>query len=503
MANGSVQSATPAASRLAHFWQTYGQVFASRRIAAMLLLGFSSGLPLALTAGALQAWLTVEGISIRTIGYFALVGLPYTFKFVWAPLLDRFEPAWLGRRRGWIVACQLLLAVACLLLAGLDPATSIPLIAAMAVVIAFLSASQDVVFDAYRADLLTEAERGAGAAVSVLGYRLAMLVSGGAALIVADQWLGWPNTYRLMAGCFVLLALGTFACPRLARSGLLKSSARAEWTGFAAMVLAGAAVWWLLDTTTGLLFGDAAGASRFTRLGLDTATMVLTGLAAIYAARRVGFPSFVEPWDAFFTRRHAIGLLLLIVFYKLGDAFAGSLTTSFLLRGVGFTQTEVGAINKGLGLIATIVGALAGGAWLSARPLYHALMLFGILQAVSNFGYWLLAVLPKSHALMAAAVGIENLCGGLGTAAFVAFLMALTDARFSAAQYALLSALAAVGRVYVGPTSGVLVESFGWPTFFMLTVIAALPGLVLLWWLRADIRALDATRSRGAAVVDD
>ena len=168
-------------------WRTYGQVFASRRIAAMLLLGFSSGLPLALTAGALQAWLTVEGISIRTIGYFALVGLPYTFKFVWAPLLDRFEPRWLGRRRAWILAFQLLLAGACFAMARLDPAVSVPWIATMAVGISFLSASQDIVFDAYRADLLDPEERGAGAAVSVLGYRLAMLVSGGAALIIADK----------------------------------------------------------------------------------------------------------------------------------------------------------------------------------------------------------------------------------------------------------------------------------------------------------------------------
>jgi PAT family beta-lactamase induction signal transducer AmpG len=228
---------------------------------------------------------------------------------------------------------------------------------------------------------------------------------------------------------------------------------------------------------------------------------VLTGLAAILAARRVGFPSFLAPWDSFFSRRHAIGLLLLIVLYKLGDAFAGSLTTSFLLRGVGFSQTEVGAINKGMGLVATIVGALAGGAWLSKRPLYNALMLFGILQAISNFGYWLLAVLPKSYPLMATAIGVENLCGGLGTAAFVAFLMALTDARFSAAQYALLSALAAVGRVYVGPASGVMVESFGWPLFFMLTVVTALPGLALLWWLRADVRALGAVKLSGP--VDD
>lgn len=482
-------------------WQTYGQVFASRQVAAMLLLGFSSGLPLALTAGALQAWLTVQGISIKTIGYFALVGLPYTFKFVWAPLLDRFEPPWLGRRRAWIFTFQVLLAIACFLMARFDPVTSINAIAATAVGIAFLSASQDIVFDAYRADLLSAEERGAGAAVSVLGYRLAMLVSGGAALIIADQWLGWPNTYRLMGGLLLLLAAITLVCPRVPAAVRLLSSARAEWLGFLAMVAVGGAVWLGLSQLISLAL-PATGGSRFTALGLETLAMVLTGLAAIVAARKVGFPSFLAPWDAFFSRERAIWLLGLIVLYKLGDAFAGSLTTSFLLRGVGFTQTEVGAINKGLGLVATIVGALAGGAWLSNRPLYNALMLFGILQAVSNFGYWLLAVLPKSYGLMAAAIGFENLCGGLGTAAFVAFLMALTDMRYSAAQYALLSALAAVGRVYVGPASGVLVESYGWATFFIFTVATALPGLALLWWLREQVRALGSVKLGAPADAD-
>ena len=204
----------------------------------------------------------------------------------------------------------------------------------------------------------------------------------------------------------------------------------------------------------------------------------------------------MRPWDAFFSRPQAVALLALIVLYKLGDAFAGSLSTAFLIRGAGFTATEVGAVNKALGLMATIVGALAGGALLTRIRLYPALMIFGVLQAVSNLGYWLIAISPKSHALMAAAIGIENLCGGLGTAAFVAFLMSLTDARFSAAQYALLSALAAVGRVYVGPSAGVMVEAFGWPSFFLVTVLTALPGLVLLRWLRSAVNAADTRQNK-------
>jgi PAT family beta-lactamase induction signal transducer AmpG len=180
------------------------------------------------------------------------------------------------------------------------------------------------------------------------------------------------------------------------------------------------------------------------------------------------------------------------VLYKLGDAFAGSLSTTFLIRGAGFSAAEVGTVNKVLGLVATILGSLAGGAWLARRPLYGSLMLFGVLQAVSNLGYWLVSVAPKSFPLMALAVAVENLCGGLGTAALVTFLMALTDRRFSAAQYALLSALSAVGRVYVGPASAVMVGAWGWPAFFLGTVAAALPGLLLLAGLRGTIGRIQA-----------
>ena len=477
--------------------QRYLQVFVNRRIAAMLLLGFASGLPLALSSGALQAWLTVDGVDIKTIGFFALAGLPYTFKFVWAPLLDRFEPR-VGRqrprRKGWLVLTQFGLAAACLGMASFDPKESIGWIGVCAVAIAFLSASQDIAFDAYRNDLLAPTERGAGAAVSVLGYRLAMLVSGGLALILADQWLGWPATYRLMAVIFGALAIASLFVPGVPGSWRPTSSARREIIGFFAMLAAGGLVYTGLSLVPWTaLFGDWAD-GRFARLGLQTLSMVAAFVSALLAARRVGFPSFVEPWDAFFARRHAVALLALIVLYKLGDAFAGALSTTFLIRGVGFSQTEVGSVNKVLGLIATLVGALIGGLWLAKHPLYRSLMLFGILQAVSNFGYWLLAVLPKNFWLMAGAVGLENLCGGMGTAAFVAFLMALTDMRFSAAQYALLSALAAVGRVYVGPASGVLVEAYGWPTFFMISVAAALPGLALLALLKPTVHALEPRR---------
>jgi MFS transporter, PAT family, beta-lactamase induction signal transducer AmpG len=468
---------------------------------AMLLLGFASGLPLALSGGALQAWLTVEGVDIKTIGVFALVGLPYTFKFVWAPLMDRFEPRLgssggamdPGRRRGWLMVTQVALAVVCFLLGWTSPKQSIAWMGALATALAFLSASQDIVFDAYRNDLLEQKERGAGAALSVLGYRLAMLVSGGLALIIADTSVGWPNTYRAFAVIFALFAFVTWAMPRIRseHARALNSSARAEWTGFAAMLSAGVAAYFVLK-----LLSPAHGQlGRWPTLLLDTATMVAAFAAAFYAARKVGFPSLLAPWDAFFSRKHATALLALIVLYKLGDAFAGALSTTFLIRGMGFSQSEVGTANKLVGLIASIVGTLLGGAWLAKRSLFNGLMLFGFLQAVSNLAYWGLAVHQRDFTSMAAAVALENLCGGMGTAAFVALMMSLTDVRFSAAQYALLSALSAVGRVYVGPASGVMVEAFGWPQFFLITVVTALPGLLLLWWLRPTIDSM-----RGATI---
>jgi PAT family beta-lactamase induction signal transducer AmpG len=199
----------------------------------------------------------------------------------------------------------------------------------------------------------------------------------------------------------------------------------------------------------------------------------------------------VKPFAEFFSRKGAVALLLLVVLYKLGDAFAGNLTTTFLLRGPGFSLTEIGAINKGFGLAATIVGALAGGALMAKMRLYRALLLFGALQAVTNLGFMLLAASGKSYALMVTVIGLENLCGGMGTAAYVALLMALCDRRFSATQYALLSALSAVGRVYVGPAAGYLVSAFGWTEFFFFTFLIALPGLGLLVWMRQWIEQLE------------
>jgi PAT family beta-lactamase induction signal transducer AmpG len=410
----------------------YASVFRSRKIGLLLLLGFSSGMPLALTAGTLQAWLAAENVDIVAIGWFALVGQPYTYKFLWAPLMDRYMPLpALGRRRGWLLLTQLALVAAIAFMGTLSPVDSAWLLGGTALAVAFLSSSQDIVFDALRADWLERDERGAGAAVSVLGYRVAMLVSGAGALILADQGLGWSGTYWLMAA---LMGVGMIAS-------------------------------WLVVEPEGA------------------------------AAPRTLDEAVVKPFAEFFSRQGAVALLLLVVLYKLGDAFAGNLTTTFLLRGPGFSLTEIGAINKGFGLAATIVGALAGGALMAKMRLYRALLVFGVLQAFTNLGFMLLAASGKSYALMVTVIGLENICGGMGTTAYVALLMALCDKRFSATQYALLSALSAVGRVYVGPAAGYLVAGLGWPSFFFFTFLIALPGLALLVWLRARVDALDTSQS--------
>jgi Arabinose efflux permease len=394
----------------------------------MLFLGFSSGLPLVLTAGTLQAWLTVEGVDTRTIGLFTLVGLPYTLKFLWSPLMDCFVPPFLGRRRGWMLATQLALMMSLAAMATVSPLHDLWMLAGLALTVAFLSASQDIAFDAYRADVLKPRERGLGAAVSVTGYRMAMLVSGALALVLSD-YIGWRITYLSMAALMTVGMLATLTGPE------------PRW---------------------------AAGSPA-------------TLCEAVFG-----------PLVEFLAREGAISLLLLIILYKMGDAFAGTLTTNFLIGSLGFSASEVGIITKGLGLAALLLGALAGGLLMAHLGLYTSLLLFGLLQAVSNLSFMALAWAGKSYALMAAAVAFENVSAGLGTSAFVAFLMALCHHRYTATQFALLSALAVLGRVYLGPSAGFLVEAVGWMNFFFVTFLAALPGLALLWFLRKRLQGLEA-----------
>jgi PAT family beta-lactamase induction signal transducer AmpG len=367
--------------------------------------------------------MATAGVDIKTIGIFALAGLPYTLKFLWSPLMDRFVPAMLGRRRGWMVITQLCLMLGISAMAFTDPDSAPLLMAAFAAAVAFSSASQDIVVDAYRTDVLHEKERGVGAAVFVMGYRVAMLVSGALALIFSDH-IGWKNTYLIMAA---IMAIGVIAT----------------------------------------LTGKEPDGKTIPPKSLQEAVW--------------------GPLKDYFSRESAFALLFLIVLYKLGDAYAGTLTTAFLIKGVGFSASEVGTINKGLGLVSLILGAMFGGTLMVRLGLFRSLLVFGLLQAVSNLSFMVLAWLGKSYEMLIFAVAFENISGGMGTAAFVSLLMAICNHRYSATQYALLSSLAAIGRIFVAPTSGFLVSSLGWAMFFLLTAIAAMPGLWLLWIMRRSI----------------
>jgi MFS transporter, PAT family, beta-lactamase induction signal transducer AmpG len=506
---------------------------AVHRWAVVMVLGFASGLPLALTGQALQAWLSTEGIDVATIGFLSLVGLPYTFKFLWAPLMDRFELPWLGRRRGWLVLTQLALAGALMMLTHTSPRGSLQVFALLAVLVALVSASQDVVIDAYRTDLLAASERGLGASLSVLGYRLAMVLSGGVALIWVDPTQGggwsWPEVYRFMAGLMVAAAaVSAFALPRLKAASAVAptSSARNDLMGFAAVVAAVALGVGLsqqfapvvakMVLAPGLAHTSMAPALQGKWVDL-LALMLGVGFTlplAAWAARGARFETLLGGLRSYFSQTGAVAFLAFIVFYKLGDAFAGSLMTPFLLQAMAYSPAEVGVVNKIIGLWLTIGGALLGGALMFRLGLWRALMLFGVLQMLSNAGFWWLATqgqgslpgltlpafdwgfvklahpTPMDGGLLLV-VALENLTGGMGTAAFVAFLMSLCNQRFTATQFALLSAFASVGRVWVGPLAGVLAESIGWPVFFIVSAVMALPGLALLWWLRGAVRALE------------
>ncbi|GCL64679.1 AmpG family muropeptide MFS transporter [Pseudaquabacterium pictum] len=509
------------------------------RLLVVAVLGFASGLPLALTGQALQAWLSVEGVDIATIGFLSLVGLPYTFKFLWAPLMDRFE-LWpvLGRRRGWLVLTQLALALALWALSATSPTGALQAFALLAVAVAFISASQDVVIDAYRTDLLPPAERGLGASLNVLGYRLAMILSGGVALIWTDATQGsgwtWPQVYQLMAGLMAGAAvLSALLLPRLPPLAPLPgapvaapSSARNDLLGFAAVVAAVAAGYLAtLHAFTPLaraLLGPwlAGGTLSATLQGrwIDLLALLL-GIAftlplAAWAARRARFDTLLNGLGSYFAQPGAAAFLAFIVLYKLGDAFAGALMTPFLLKTMAFSSAEVGVVNKIIGLWLTLGGALLGGLLMLRLGLWRSLLLFGVLQAASNLGFWWLATQGKGSlpGLVIPAfdlgfvslaqptqvdggllmvIAVENLSGGMGTAAFLAFLMSLTQQRFTATQFAMLSAFASVGRVWVGPLAGVLAESIGWPTFFIVSTVVALPALAMLWWMRAAVRRLE------------
>ena len=400
-------------------------------IMIVLLLGFSSGLPLALTAATLSAWLSEAGVDKTSIGLFAAVATPYALKFLWAPLMDAMPfpvlSKWFGRRRGWILATQIALTLSIIGLGFADPSINPWHTALMAVIVAVCSASQDIVVDAYRVEILSKEEQGIGAAMVQYGYRLGMLASGAGALALADH-VSWTATYLIMAVLMVIGMLTILFSPEPAASAQVVVPARSDW---------------LRET-------------------------------------------LIAPFANFMTNRSWLLILLFIIFYKLGDAFLGIMTNPFLLE-IGFTKTQIAGVVKVYGLIATLLGVFLGGIMTYRMGTIRTLWICGIVHALTNLMFVVQARVGADVQVLALGIFMENLSGGMTSSAFVAFLSGLCHARYTATQYALLSSLAAMGRTWLTTTAGWTADTFGWESFFVVAVLLAVPGLALLWVLQKQL----------------
>ena len=420
---------TPAATARPPWRDTLAAIFSARMLFA-LLMGFASGLPLLLIGSVLQAWLKRSGIDLTSIGLFALVGLPYTLKFLWAPLFDRYLPPLLGRRRGWLLIAQALLAAAIFALGLAQPAPdSLLAVSIAALAVAFFSASQDIVVDAYRRESLADVELGFGSAMYVNGYRIGLLVAGAGGLILAGSY-SYETMYCVMAAVMAACIVATLAAPE-----------------------------------PPLPEGRP-----------------VTLVEAVFL-----------PFRDYFTREGAWLALAFILLFKLGDTMASSMTTPFYLDR-GYSEAEIGTVVKLFGFWATIAGGTLGGIWILRIGMRRALWLFGLGQMVSTLGFVVLAGVTPTAAALATVVALENFTGGLGTAAFVGFMASLTDRRFTATQYALLSSLMGVPRVFASAPTGWFAESLGWPGFFLMCTLIAIPGLALLRWIARLADGADPSR---------
>lgn len=391
------------------------RVVFSGRMLVSLLMGFSCGLPLLLTMGVLQAWMKDKGIDLTQIGLITLVQIPYTWKFVWAPLLDHFVPPFLGRRRGWLLIIQAALILAIAGLGFTDPVSHFGMMVFAAVLVAFFSASQDIVVDAYRRESLSNEELGLGSSMYIYGYRAGMLLSSGGGLIMAD-YMPYSSVYLIMAAFMVPGVLTTLFAPE--------------------------------------------------PLIVEGAPKTLGG-------------AVIDPLKDYFNRKGALTMLAFILLYKIGDTMASAMTTPFFLD-IGFSKTEIGAVVKLFGFWATIAGALIGGAVMVRIGINRSLWVFGFLQGIATAGFAVLARIGHSIPALSAAVALENLCTGMATSAFVAFMASITNKKFTATQYALLTSLMGIPRVVASSPTGFFAKILGWEGFFIACVFAAVPGMFLL-----------------------
>jgi len=436
MADGPAPLAAPAG------WREAAAVYLERRVLIVFAMGFASGLPLALSAGTLAIWLTEAGVTLTAIGLFAAVGTPYSVKFLWAPLIDRVPlpvlGKLLGRRRSWMVLIQLLLMAAIAVLGLTRPAEAPYVTALAALAVAFLSASQDVVIDAYRIEILTPGQQGAGAAATQAGYRVGMIVSGAGALYLVDSGLSWSAVYAVMA---VLLIAGLVVALRAPEPAAASAPRRAT---FAAQ---------LRDAVT------SPFAEFFARNGVQTALLVL----------------------------------VFILLYKLGDAFAGVMANPFYVK-IGFSLSEIATVSKIFGVAATLAGVFLGGVAVARYGVLWSLFGCGVLQMLSNLMFAAQAAIGPEVSFLVLTIGIENLSGGLGSAAFVAYLSLLCNTRYTGTQYALFSSFMAVGRTWLSASSGYVADQTDWVTFFIISTVIALPGLIMVVWM---VKRLPMARQAG------
>ncbi|WP_098494431.1 AmpG family muropeptide MFS transporter [Collimonas sp. PA-H2] len=412
--------------------------YLNRRMLICAFLGFSSGLPLFILLSLLQAWLSKSGLNVKSLGLFALVMFPYTWKFVWSPLMDRFHFGKLGRRRSWMLLTQATLFVAIGAMGMLDPHSQVTAIAFMAALVAFLSASQDIVIDAYRREILPESEQGLGAAINVNAYKVAGMVPGALSLFLADH-MSWQAVFWVTAG---------FMLPGLICTLLIKEPT---------------------------VYGSPPKNLR---------------------------EAIVLPFQEFITRdgwRSALWILAFIFLYKLGDSMATALATKFYID-LGFSLTQIGLISKTTSLWASLVGGLVGGIWMVQIGINRALWIFGVVQAATILGFAWLAQVGPDPLVLAIVIGGEAFGVGVGTAAFVAFIARATDPRYTATQYALFTSLAAVPRTFVNSSVGYIVAETGWFHFFILCFILALPGMLILFKVAPWNQKQDVTNGENPVV---
>ncbi len=403
------------------------RIYLTPKLIGIGLLGLASGLPKALITSTLAVWMREEGISLQNIGLFALVGSPYALKFLWAPLVDQLPipllEKLLGRRRSWLFLMQIGLAVSIIALGICDPHNNLLMMAGAALAVAIFSATQDIVIDAYRIELLEAEEQGAGASMAVYGWSIGALISGAGALFIAEE-IGWFLTYAIM-GCLVFIGM-----------------AASLWAGEPARI----------------------NPARAKHVGEWMRTAI------------------IDPFQEFMQRSGWLITLIFIVLYKLGDAYAGVMTAPFVID-LGFTKQEYGLIVKGYGFIAGLVGAFLGGIIVHRYGMMRSLLISGILMMLSNLVFIAQAWIGLHHGMLALTITVENLTGWMGNVVIVAYLSSLCNVRFTATQYALFSALAATGRTWLSASSGFVAEQSGWEGFFLISTIIALPGLMMIRYL--------------------